>query len=120
MTKSELDDETICYAYIGSPMGDIMVTGSDEALHLIALPLGSVKQQPDPEWVHDPHAFLDVGQQITEYFAGDRRAFDLPYGSRARPFRNWFGERSGIFPIARPSPISSWPAESAGPQPPAL
>lgn len=78
MTQSDLNGETIRYAYVRSPMGDILLTGDDKELYLIALPLGSEKQQPEPEWEHEPRAFLDVAQQITEYFAGDRRIFDLP------------------------------------------
>jgi methylated-DNA-[protein]-cysteine S-methyltransferase len=33
---------------------------------------------PDPGWRHDAGPFTPVARQLREYFAGTRRAFDLP------------------------------------------
>jgi methylated-DNA-[protein]-cysteine S-methyltransferase len=98
VTKSDLNGETIRYAYVGSPMGDIMVTGSEHELHLIALPLGSEKKQPDSAWVHDPRTFMDTARQITEYFAGERRVFDLPLRLQGTAFQKLVWRALGDIP----------------------
>ncbi len=38
-------------------------------------------------WARDPEAFLEVRTQLGEYFAGERRSFDLPLEPAGSPFQ---------------------------------
>lgn len=67
---------------VHSPIGELLVTGSDAALTGLAM-------EPHPPLPagarHDPGAFARVETQLGEYFAGERRRFDLalaPAGTR--------------------------------------
>jgi methylated-DNA-[protein]-cysteine S-methyltransferase len=37
-----------------------------------------MRRDPDPDWIYNEKPFASARQQLTEYFAGERREFDLP------------------------------------------
>ena len=37
-----------------------------------------MRRDPKPDWIYKEKPFAAVRQQLTEYFAGERREFDLP------------------------------------------
>ena len=41
----------------------------------------------DPAWRRDDPAFAEAARQLAEYFAGERRAFDLPLAPAGTPFQ---------------------------------
>ncbi len=43
--------------------------------------------EPADDWVHDPDALAVAATQLTEYFAGERTAFDLPLAPVGTDFR---------------------------------
>ncbi|MEQ9561928.1 MAG: methylated-DNA--[protein]-cysteine S-methyltransferase, partial [Woeseiaceae bacterium] len=51
--------------------------GDDEALTLVSFPEGSMRREPDPDWIYSEKPFADARRQLTEYFDGKRREFDL-------------------------------------------
>ena len=77
MQKDTYGAGAVRYTYFGSPVGDIMLVGDDAGLRLIALPLGSEKRKPEPNWIADARPFRPVARQLTEYFDGTRRTFDV-------------------------------------------
>ncbi|GAA4738039.1 methylated-DNA--[protein]-cysteine S-methyltransferase [Phytohabitans rumicis] len=74
------------YATFDSPLGDLLLVGSagpgGPALTRLA-----VDARPQPEWRRDQDAFADAGHQLRAYFAGERRAFDLPYAASGTAFQ---------------------------------
>jgi methylated-DNA-[protein]-cysteine S-methyltransferase len=66
------------YCYLDSPIGDLLLAGDDDALSLVSFPEGSMRRDPEPDWIYNEKPFTAVRQQLTEYFAGERREFDLP------------------------------------------
>jgi methylated-DNA-[protein]-cysteine S-methyltransferase len=66
------------YCYLGSPVGDLLLAGDGEALHLVGFPQGSMRRDPDPDWIHDEQPFAEARRQLEEYFDGRRETFDLP------------------------------------------
>ena len=56
-----------------SPIGPLTLVGSTEALTGLRFPGGAA-----PSGERDDGAFAEVTRQLTEYFAGERTAFDLP------------------------------------------
>ncbi len=66
------------YCYLDSPIGELLLAGDDDALSLVSFPEGSMRRDPDPDWIYNEKPFAAARQQLTEYFAGERREFDLP------------------------------------------
>jgi methylated-DNA-[protein]-cysteine S-methyltransferase len=66
------------YCYLDTPIGELLLAGDDDALCLVSFPEGSMRRDPDPDWIYNEKPFALARQQLTEYFAGARREFDLP------------------------------------------
>ena len=66
------------YCYLPTPIGDLLLAGERDALCLIGFPKGSMRRDPDSDWIYNEQPFEAARQQLTEYFAGERKNFDLP------------------------------------------
>lgn len=66
------------YCYLDTPIGDLLLAGDEEALSLIGFPKGAMRHDPEPDWIYNEKPFANARQQLTEYFAGERKEFDLP------------------------------------------
>ena len=75
------------YCYLKTPIGDLLLAGEDEALSLVAFPEGSMRRDPEPDWIYNEKKFADARQQLTEYFAGERKEFDLPLSLAGTEFQ---------------------------------
>ena len=65
------------YCYLDTPIGELLLAGDDDALCLVGFPEGSMRRDPESDWIYNERPFADARQQLTEYFAGERQAFDL-------------------------------------------
>ena len=75
------------YCYLTTPIGDLLLAGDDKALSLVAFPEGATRCDPEPDWIHDEAPFRAARQQLAEYFAGDRKDFDLPLSLTGTEFQ---------------------------------
>ena len=66
------------YCYLNTPIGDLLLAGDDDALSLVGFPQGSMRHDPEPDWIYDEKPFATAREQLQEYFAGKRKEFDLP------------------------------------------
>ncbi|MDJ0940413.1 MAG: methylated-DNA--[protein]-cysteine S-methyltransferase [Woeseiaceae bacterium] len=66
------------YCYHDTPIGELLLAGDEDALALIGFPKGSMRRDPEPDWIYNEKPFTDAARQLDEYFAGERRDFDLP------------------------------------------
>ncbi|MDH3546670.1 MAG: methylated-DNA--[protein]-cysteine S-methyltransferase [Gammaproteobacteria bacterium] len=66
------------YCYLNTPIGDLLLAGDDEALSLIGFPKGSMRRDPEPDWIYNEKPFANARRQLVEYFEGERKSFDLP------------------------------------------
>ncbi len=66
------------YCYLGSPVGDLLLAGDADALRLVGFPKGSMRRDPDPDWIFNEKPFAEARRQLDEYFDGRRKTFDLP------------------------------------------
>lgn len=66
------------YCYVDTPIGELLVAGEDDALAMIGFPQGSMRRDPDPDWIYNEKPLATARQQLGEYFAGSRKDFDLP------------------------------------------
>ena len=65
------------YCYLNTLIGDLLLAGNQDALSLIGFPEGSMRREPDPDWIYSEKPFADARQQLSEYFEGSRQSFDL-------------------------------------------
>jgi methylated-DNA-[protein]-cysteine S-methyltransferase len=76
------------YTYYGSPLGDLLLVGDDSgALTGLYLPTGRRPVTPAADWIRDDDILVDVRAQLGEYFAGERREFDLRLAARGSAFQ---------------------------------
>ena len=65
------------YCYLETLIGDLLLAGDEQALSLVGFPEGSMRREPEPDWIYSEKPFTDARQQLSAYFAGDRKTFDL-------------------------------------------
>lgn len=85
MIAAEAD--TMRYTLIMSPLGELFAARDDVGITALYLPTGRNAVVPDPAWQRDDAAFDDLRLQLTEYFAGARREFDLVLNARGSAFQ---------------------------------
>lgn len=76
------------YTTLDSPIGPLLVAGDDAALRLLWFVRGRHVATPDPSWIADARPFREVAAQLTAYFAGRLRAFDVPVEPGGTPFQS--------------------------------
>lgn len=66
------------YCYLDTPIGELLLAGDDAGLSMIGFPKGSMRREPEPDWIFNEKPLEKARAQISEYFDGTRREFDLP------------------------------------------
>ena len=66
------------YCYLDTPIGELLLAGDEDGLSLVSFPEGSMRRDPEPDWIYKEKPFGEARRQLAEYFAGERREFDLP------------------------------------------
>ncbi|MCR9279927.1 MAG: methylated-DNA--[protein]-cysteine S-methyltransferase [Pseudomonadaceae bacterium] len=75
------------YTFVGSPIGQLLLAGEDDALSILAFQSGPKARGADTHWERDDERFAEAGRQLAEYFAGKRRQFELPLAPSGTPFQ---------------------------------
>lgn len=70
-----------------SPVGELLLAGTKDALSVIRFSMGSKAGGADAEWERWDHPFRQVRKQLEEYFAGKRKVFDVELAPEATPFQ---------------------------------
>ena len=65
------------YCYLETPIGDLLLAGEEEALCLIGFPQGSMRLEAESDWIFSEKPFAAAREQLTAYFSGKRKTFDL-------------------------------------------
>ena len=66
------------YCYLDTPIGELLLAGESDALSMIGFPKGSMRRDPEPDWIYNEKPLAEARRQIVEYFDGTRKSFDLP------------------------------------------
>ena len=66
------------YSWFQSPVGKLLLAGTKAGLKLVSFSAGARTKSADADWHEDSAVFIDVVDQLKSYFAGERKAFDLP------------------------------------------
>jgi methylated-DNA-[protein]-cysteine S-methyltransferase len=78
---------TTYYAHVNSPLGQLTAIGDGHFLTGLYLPQHKGWLGPDASARHDDAPFREVRDQLAEYFAGERRVFELPLKLLGTPFQ---------------------------------
>jgi methylated-DNA-[protein]-cysteine S-methyltransferase len=65
------------YTYMESPVGRLLLAGEEGRLKVIGFSSGSKARGANPDWERRREPFLVAIAQLDEYFAGQRKQFDL-------------------------------------------
>ena len=74
------------YTTTDSPIGELLLVGDGTALSALYMQAGR-RKRIDPSWERSQAAFAAAIAQLGEYFAGERRDFDLPLAPRGADFQ---------------------------------
>ena len=75
------------YCYHDTPIGELLLAGDEERLHFIGFPEGKMRRDPERDWIYKETPFAEARRQLSEYFAGNRKAFDLPLAVAGTEFQ---------------------------------
>jgi methylated-DNA-[protein]-cysteine S-methyltransferase len=100
-------DKPVLYTTWRSPLGQLLLAGDEHALRALHLPNRHARGH---DWMSAGEPFARAVEQLEEYFAGQRTAFDLPLAASGSPFEEavWdavaaipFGETRSYGEVAR-------------------
>ena len=75
------------YCYFETPIGELLLAGEAGSLSMIGFPKGSMRRDPEDNWIYNEAPFEDACRQLSEYFAGTRKDFDLPLSLSGTEFQ---------------------------------
>ncbi len=67
----------ICYQYLNTCVGKLLICGTEKAITKISFPKGK-NYEPDKSWKENPGFFKEAVRQLELYFEGKLRRFSLP------------------------------------------
>ena len=65
------------YCYFDTPIGELLLAGELDSLSMIGFPKGAMRRDPETDWIYNEAPFEIVRRQLGEYFAGERKDFDI-------------------------------------------
>lgn len=77
----------VLYTYLATPIGPLLLAGDGERLSKVGFPNGKGHVAPHDTWRRDDAQFVESSAQLTAYFAGELRAFDLELMPAGSPFQ---------------------------------
>lgn len=76
------------FDYLESPLGTLLIGGDDGALRLIVFEKGKKARAPEPGWSRGRTEPMEAAaEQLTAYFRGELKSFDLPLGPEGTQFQ---------------------------------
>ncbi|MFP6853194.1 MAG: methylated-DNA--[protein]-cysteine S-methyltransferase [Pseudomonadales bacterium] len=75
------------YTYATSPIGQLLLAGSADALQVIGFPHGDKARRADIGWERYGEPFKKTARQLNEYFSGDRQEFELDLAPEGTKFQ---------------------------------
>lgn len=78
---------TVRHSTIDSPLGELTIVRDEAGITGLYFPHHWYRPDPETFGLKTTEGFADVRTQLGEYFAGERREFDLPLNLRGTPFQ---------------------------------
>jgi methylated-DNA-[protein]-cysteine S-methyltransferase len=79
--------ESIYFDYLDSPLGGLLIVGDGTYLTRLYLPNHKGAAQPNASWRRASEPFSQAREELAEYFAGERKTFDVPIRGAGTPFQ---------------------------------
>ena len=77
----------VLYARLTTPVGPVVVAETDGGLLAVQFENGRRPRRVDPAWRQVEPGAIEAAVELTEYFAGARRAFDVRFASQGTAFQ---------------------------------
>jgi len=77
----------MCYCYMDSPIGRLLVAGDEKGLRHISFPSGKSPLQPGSAWKEGCNALGEAIRQLHAYFEGELKTFSLTLAPWGTPFQ---------------------------------
>jgi methylated-DNA-[protein]-cysteine S-methyltransferase len=81
-----------------TPIGPLLLVGDTLHLHCIGLQGGTRPQKVAADWTHAEAPFGAAIEQLQQYFAGERREFDLPLEPAGTAFQRAVWQELQLIP----------------------
>jgi len=104
----------VTHTITGSPLGELTLVAQDGELTGVYFPHHWYRPDPATFGDRDETGFGEVKRQLDEYFAGDRRLFDLALGPRGDAFQQRVWDLISRIPYGRTASYSDLAAELGG------
>jgi methylated-DNA-[protein]-cysteine S-methyltransferase len=78
---------TLSYTTIDSPVGPLLLAGTDHALHFLSFAASRRAVRPKPAWKQAAAPFKEVQRQLKAYFARELKKFALPLALEGSEFQ---------------------------------
>jgi methylated-DNA-[protein]-cysteine S-methyltransferase len=75
------------YCYFDTPIGELLLAGEADLLSMIGFPKGAMRRDPEADWIYNEEPFEVARKQLSEYFSGQRKEFDLPLALTGTEFQ---------------------------------
>ncbi len=75
------------WSRLATPIGHLLLVGTDRGLSRIDFPAGKRERVPEPSWIEDDAGLAEVRKQLTAWFAGELRLFDLSLDANGTDFQ---------------------------------
>lgn len=77
----------VLYTYLETPIGPLLLAGDGTRLSKVGFPTGKGRVAPHDDWRRDDEQFVEARAQLSAYFAGELRTFDLELMPVGSPFQ---------------------------------
>ncbi len=75
------------YSFLKTPIGDLLLAGDEQGLSLVGFPEGSMRREPEADWIYSDDLFTAAREQLTAYFDGTLQEFDLQLSPNGTAFQ---------------------------------
>lgn len=103
------------YARLSTPVGPILVAEAGDELVAVQFEDGRRRRRVDPAWRLVDLSELDTAAQLTEYFAGTRRTFDVRLAPQGTAFQRRVWDAVAAIPYGRTRSYGAIAAEIGAP-----
>jgi methylated-DNA-[protein]-cysteine S-methyltransferase len=83
----QIDRDMTTYGYFDSPIGRLLLAQDGAGLCQLTFEQHKHPRPVQADWQRDDGAFAETDRQLEAYFAGTRRAFDLPLALHGTDFQ---------------------------------
>jgi methylated-DNA-[protein]-cysteine S-methyltransferase len=87
MIRRERERIEMLYRTIASPIGPLLLAGDDEGVRFLLFEHGRDQASPKAEWEPERGRLNEPARQLTAYFQGKLREFDVPVRPEGTPFQ---------------------------------